>query len=93
MPKKRFVIDRQKISLRNKKDETKATEYCLFEIRNKTIMNRPARLCEILLVKSSASKRSDQETLPQNEPVDNPDAGGYKDLFKTINPCKSTSDK
>ena len=54
--RKDTIIDRQKHSLKNEKAKTKATEKCLFEIRNKNVLNRPATLYEILLVKSSASK-------------------------------------
>ena len=53
---KKSLIDRQKSTLKNEKAKTKATEKCLFEIRNKNIMNWPATLYGILLVKSSASK-------------------------------------
>ena len=69
MPKKDTVNARQTISDKNKTAKTKVTEKYLFENRNKNIMNRPATLYEILLVKIWL-KNSDQEILPQNEPVD-----------------------
>ena len=70
--RKDTIIDRQKHSLKNERAKTKATEKCLFEIRNKNVLNRPATLYEILLVKSSASKDQIKKTLPQNELVDSP---------------------
>ena len=66
------VIDRQKATLRNEKVKTEATEKSLFGIRNKNIMNRPSTLYEIFLVEKFCFKKSTQETLPQNEPVDAP---------------------
>ena len=56
--RKDTIIDKQKHSLKNEKAKTKAKEKCLFEIRNKNVLNRPAILYEILLVKSSASKNT-----------------------------------
>ena len=44
------IIDKQKHSLKNEKAKTKATENCLFESRNKNVLNRPATLYEILLI-------------------------------------------
>ena len=60
--RKDTIIDRQKHSLKNEKAKTKATEKCLFEIRNKNVLNRPATLYEILLVKSSAQKIRSKNT-------------------------------
>ena len=69
--RKHTIIDRQKLCLRNEKAKTKATEKCLFEIWNKNLLNRPATLYEILLVKSSASKDQIKKH-SQNELVDAP---------------------
>ena len=54
--RKDTTIDRQKHSLKNEKAKTKATEKCLFEIRNKNALNRPATLYEILLAKNFCFK-------------------------------------
>ena len=54
--KKDSLIDRQKSTLTSENAKTKATKKGLFEFRNKNIMNLPATLNKILLVKSSASK-------------------------------------
>ena len=77
------IIDRQKHSLKNEKAKTKATEKCLFEIRNKNVLNRPATLYEILLVKSFASKY--QIKKHKMSLLTHPDTGGYEEFFKTIN--------
>ena len=53
---KNTVIVRQRISLKNEKAKTEATEKCFFETPNKNIMSWPAKLHEILLLKSPASK-------------------------------------
>ena len=68
--KKESLIDRQKSTLRNEKTKTKATEKYLSAIRNKNIMNRPA--IRDFVGKKFCFKRSVQQTLPQNEPVDAP---------------------
>ena len=83
-PKKDSFIDRQMISLRNEKAKTKATEKCLFELRKKNIMNRPATLYEILLVKSSASKDQIEKHYHKMSLLMHTDAGGAEE-FKTIN--------
>ena len=83
--RKDTIIDRQKHSLKNEKAETKATEKCLFEIRNKNVMDRPATLYEILLVKSSASKDQNKKHYHKMSLLTNPDAGGDEEFFKTIN--------
>ena len=83
--KKDTIIDRQKHSLKNEKAKTKATEKCLFEIRNKNVLNRPATLYEILLVKSSASKDQIKKHYHKMSLLTHPDAGGDEEFFKTIN--------
>ena len=70
--RKDLIIDRQKHSLKNEKAKTKATGKCLFEIRNKNVLNRPAILYEILLVKSFASKDQIKKHTTQNALVDAP---------------------
>ena len=70
--RKDIIIDRRTHFLKNEKAKTKAAEKCLFEIRNKNVLNWPVTLYEILLVKSSASKDQIKKTLPQNELVDAP---------------------
>ena len=60
--RKDTIIDRQKHSLKNKRDKTKAAEKCLFEIRNKNVLNRPATLYEILLVKVLLQKIRSKNT-------------------------------
>ena len=47
-------------------------------------MNRPAALYDNLLV-FSASKDQINKALPQKEPIDDPDADGDKEFFRTIN--------
>ena len=83
--KKDSLIDRQKSTLSNEKAKTKATEKCLFEIRNKNIMNRPATLYEIVLVKSSASKDLIKKLYHKMSLLTHPDAGADEEIFKTIN--------
>ena len=78
-------IDRQKHSLKNKKAKTKAREKWLFEIRNKNVLHRPAKLHEILLVKSSASKDQIKKHHQKMSLLTHPDAGGVEKFFKTIN--------
>ena len=56
MPKIISLTDRQKSAHRNKKYKTKATEKKFIRDSEKNIINRPATLHEILLVKKSASK-------------------------------------
>ena len=79
------IIDRQKHSLENEKAKTKATEKCLFEIRNKNVLNRPATLYEILLVKSSASKDQIKKHYRKMSLLTHPDAGGDEEFLETIN--------
>ena len=83
--RKGTIIDRQKHSLKNEKAKTKATEKCLFEIRNKNVLNRPATLYEILLVKSSASKDQIKKHYHKMSLLTHPDAGGDDEYFKNIN--------
>ena len=83
--RKDTIIDRQKHSLKNERAKTKATEKCLFEIRNKNVLNRPATLYEILLVKSSASKDQIKKHYHKMSLLTHPDAGGDEEFFKTIN--------
>ena len=83
--RKDTIIDRQKHSLKNEKAKTKATEKCLFEIRNKNVLNQPATLYEILLVKSSASKDQIKKHYHKMSLLTHPDAGGDEEFFKTIN--------
>ena len=83
--RKDTIIDRPKLSLKNEKAKTKATEKCLFEIRNKIVLNRPATLYEILLVKSSASKDQIKKHCHKMSLLTHPDAGGDEEFFKTIN--------
>ena len=86
--KKNSVIDRQKITLWNEKAKIKATDKCLFEIRNKNIMNRPATLYEVFLVKSSASKDQIKKPHHKMSLLKHPYAGGDKEFFKIINRTK-----
>ena len=79
------IIDRQKHPLKNEKDKTKVTEKCLFEIRNKNVLNRPATLYEILLIKSFASKDQIKKHYHKMSLLTHPDAGGDDEFFKTIN--------
>ena len=83
--RKDTIIDRQKHSLKNEKAKTKATEKCLFEIRNKNVLNRPATLYKISLVKSSASKDQIKKTLQKMSLLAHTDAGGDEKFFRTIN--------
>ena len=83
--RKDTIIDRQKHSLKNERAKTKATEKCFFEIRNKNVLNRPATLYEILLVKSSASKDQIKKHYHKMSLLTHPDAGGDEEFFKTIN--------
>ena len=83
--RKDTIIDRQKHSLKNEKAKTKTTEKCLFEIRNKIVLNRPATLYEILLVKSSASKDQIKKHYHKMSLLTHSDAGGDEEFFKTIN--------
>ena len=57
----------------------------LFEIRNKNVMNWPATLYEILLVKSSASKDQIKKHYHKMSLLTQPDACGDKEFFETIN--------
>ena len=82
--RKDTIIDRQKQSLKNEKAKTKATEKCLFEIRNKNWLNRPATLYDILVVKSSASKDQIKKHYHKLSLLTHPDAGGDEEFFKTI---------
>ena len=83
--RKATIIDRQKHSLKNEKAKTKAAEKCLFAIRNKNVLNRPATLYEILLVKSSASTDQIKKHYYKMSLLTHPDAGGDEEFFKTIN--------
>ena len=83
--RKDTIIDREKHSLKNQKAKTKDTEKRLFEIRNKNVLNRPATLYEILLVKSSASKDRIKNHYHKMSLLTHPDAGGDEVFFKTIN--------
>ena len=83
--RKDTIIDRQKHSLENEKGKTKATEKCLFEIRNKNVLNRPATLYKILLVKSYASKDQIKKHYHKMSLLTHSDAGGYEEFFKIIN--------
>ena len=83
--RKDTIIDRQKHSLKNEKAKTKTTEKCLFEIRNKNVLNRLATLYEILLVKSSASKDQIKKYYHKMSLLTRPVAGGDEEFFKTIN--------
>ena len=80
--KKDSLIDRQKSTLRNEQAKTKES---LFEIRNKNIMNRPATLYEILLVKISTTKDQIKKHSHKMSLLTHHDAGGDKEFFKTIN--------
>ena len=51
----------------------------------KKIMNRPATLYEILMVKSSASKDQIKKHYHKKGLLTHPDAGGDEQFFKTIN--------
>ena len=82
--RKDTIIDRQKHSLKSEKAKTKATEKCLFEIRNKNVLNRPATLYEILFVKSSASKNEIKKHYHKVRLLTHPDACGDEKFFKTI---------
>ena len=79
------IIDREKHSLKNEKAKTKSAEKCLFEIRNTNVMNRPATLYEILLVKSSASKDQIKKHYHKMSLLTHPDAGGDEEFLQTIN--------
>ena len=83
--RKDTIIYRQKHSLKNEKAKTKATEKCLFEIRNKNVLNRSAILYEILLVKNSASKDQIKKHYHKMSLLTHHDAGGDEEFFKTIN--------
>ena len=83
--RKDTIIDRQKHSLKNEKAKTKATEKCLFQIWNKNVLNWPATLYEILLVKNSASKDHIKKHYHKMSLLTHPDAGGDEEFFKTIN--------
>ena len=83
--RKDTIIDRQKHSLKNEKAKTKATEKCLFEFRNKNVLNRPTTMYEILLVKSSASKDGIKKHYHKMSFLTHHDAGGDDEFFKTIN--------
>ena len=83
--RKKSLIDRKKSTYRNEKAKTKATGKCLFEIRNKKIMNRPATLYEIWMVKSFASKNQIKKHYHKMSLLTHPDAAGDKEFFKTIN--------
>ena len=48
-------------------------------------MNRPAMLCGILLIKSSASKDQIKKHYHKMRLFTHPDAGGDKEIFKNIN--------
>ena len=80
------LIDRQKSTLwKEKKTKTKASKKCLSEIRNKNIMNRPATLFKILLVKSSASKDQIKKHYHKMSLLTYPDADWDNKIFNTIN--------
>ena len=83
--KKDTIIDRQKHYLKIERAKTKATEKCLFEIRNKNLLNRLATLYEILLVKSSASKDQIKKHYHKMSLLTHTDAGGDEEFFRTIN--------
>ena len=57
----------------------------MFEIPNKTIVNRPATLYEILLVKRSASKDQIKKHYHKISLLTHPDAGSDKEFLKTSN--------
>ena len=83
--RKDTIIDRQKHSLKNQKAKTKATEKCLFEIRNENVLNWPATLYEILLVEKSASNDQIKKHYHKMSLLTHPDAGGDEEFFKTVN--------
>ena len=83
--KKDSLIDHQKSTLRNEKAKTNATEKCLTRIRNKNFMNRPAKLYEILMVKSSASKDQIKKHYHKASILTHTNAVGDEEFFKTIN--------
>ena len=83
--RKDTMTDRQKHSLKNEKDKTKATEKFFFEIRKKNVLNRPSTLYEILLVKNSASKDQIKKHYHKMSLLTHPDAGGDEEFFKTVN--------
>ena len=82
--RKDTIIDKQKQSSKNEKAKTKATEKCLFEIRNKNVLNRPATLYEILLVKNSASTDQIKKHYHKMTLLTHPDAGGDEEFLETI---------
>ena len=82
--RKDALIDRQKHFLKNEKAKMKATEKCFFEMRNKNVLNRPATLYEILLVKCS-SKDQIKKHYHKMSLLTHPDASGDEEFFKTIN--------
>ena len=79
-----LLIDKS-ILFENKKAKTKATEKWLFEIRNQNVLNRPATLYEILLVKSSTSKDRIKKHYHKMSLLTHPDGGGDEEFSKTIN--------
>ena len=82
--KKHSLIDRQKSTLRKEKAKTKAAEKSKSEIRSRNIMNRPATLYEIVLIKNSSSKDQIKKHYHKMSLLTHPDAGG-EEFFKTIN--------
>ena len=82
--RKDTIIDKQKHSLKNEKSKTKATEKCLFEIRNKNLLNRPATLYEILLVKNSASKDQIKKHYHKMTLLTHPDSGGDEVFWRPL---------
>ena len=69
---KEHLIDRQKSTLRNEKAKRKATEKSLSEIRNEKHNEPACNAIQNFVGKKICFKKSDQEALPQNEPVDAP---------------------
>ena len=82
--RKDTIIDRKNHSLKNEKAKPKATEKCLSEILNKNVLNWPATLYEILLVKISASKDQIKKHYHKMSLLTHPDAGGDEEFFKPL---------
>ena len=84
--KKNTAIDQPKKSLKSEKSKTMVAKKGLLKFWNKNIMNRPATLYEILLVKVLNQKiSSGNEPYHKMSPLKHPDAGGVEVFFNTIN--------
>ena len=77
-------LDKQRILVKGERNKARVTEILIRENEQRSLLQRPFTLYEILFVHEKADLETCRRNYKKLAAITHPDVGGCKDLFKTI---------